>query len=103
MMTMLTEVFGVRGDAGDLILHPKLLACQFDADGTAFVAAPFAGKNFTILYKNKAGKDFGSYIIESAFCDSKKLPVTEESFVMIPRRTITALSDNMHKIIINLS
>ncbi len=103
MMTMLTEVFGVRGDAGDLILHPKLLACQFDADGTAFVTAPFAGKNFTILYKNKAGKDFGSYIIESAFCDSEKLPVTEESFVMIPRRTITALSDNMHKIIINLS
>lgn len=103
MMTMLTEVFGVRGDAGDLILHPKLLACQFDADGIASVTAPFAGKNFTILYKNRAGKDFGSYIIESAFCDGEKLLVTEESFVMIPRRTIVALSDNMHRIIINLS
>lgn len=30
MMTMITEVFGIRGQNGNLILYPKLLAEQFD-------------------------------------------------------------------------
>ena len=30
MMTMITEVFGVHGEAGDLVIKPKLLKKQFD-------------------------------------------------------------------------
>ena len=102
MMTMITEVFGIRGEAGDLILHPKLLACQFDADGTACIGVPFAGKRFTIVYRNKNGKDFGSYILESAACDGRELPIAEESFLLIPRKELAALSDTPHQIIVNL-
>lgn len=103
MMTMLTEVFGVRGEAGDLVLHPKLLACQFDTDGTASVAASFAGKRFTIVYRNRNHKEFGSYVIGSAACDGRKLPVGEESFLLIPRRDLIALSEDLHQIVINLT
>ena len=103
MMTMLTEVFGVRGAAGDLVLHPKLLACQFDTDGTASVAASFAGKRFTIVYRNRNHKDFGSYVIGSAACDGRELPVGEESFLLIPRRDLIALSEDLHQIVINLT
>ena len=103
MMTMLTEVFGVRGEAGDLVLHPKLLACQFDTDGTASVAASFAGKRFTIVYRNRNHKDFGSYVIGSAACDGRELPVGEESFLLIPRRDLIALSEDLHQIVINLT
>ena len=103
MMTMLTEVFGVRGEAGDLVLHPKLLACQFDTDGTASVAASFAGKRFTIVYRNRNHKEFGSYVIGSAACDGRKLPVGEESFLLIPRRDLIALSEDQHQIVINLT
>lgn len=102
MLTMITEVFGVRGEAGDLILYPKLLACQFDANAAASITIPFAGKNFTIIYKNKNGKDFGSYIIDSASYDGNKLAVNEDSFVSLSRNMLTALSDDMHTIIINL-
>ena len=102
MMTMITEVFGVRGEAGDLILYPKLLACQFDADGTAAITVPFAGKKFTVIYNNKNGRDFGAYTIGSASCDGSELTVNEDSFVSIPRNMLTALSDGMHTIIINL-
>ena len=103
MMTMLTEVFGVRGEAGDLVLHPKLLACQFDTDGTAFVVTSFAGKRFTIVYRNRSYKDFGSYIIGSAACDGRELAVGEESFLLIPRRDLTALPEGMHQIVIDLT
>lgn len=102
MMTMITEVFGVRGDAGDLILYPKLQACQFDTEGSASITARFAGKNFTVIYINETFKDFGNYIINSASCDGKELSVNEDAFVSIPRKMLTALSDDMHTIIVNL-
>ena len=102
MMTMITEVFGVRGEAGDLILHPKLLACQFDEKGTASISTSFADKRFTVIYKNNDGKDFGSYIIDSAICDGNELAVNDDSFVILPRTMLTALSDDTHTIIINL-
>ena len=35
MLTMITEVFGVRGEAGDLVLDTKLTAEQLDEIGTA--------------------------------------------------------------------
>lgn len=102
MLTMITEVFGVRGEAGDLILYPKLLACQFDADKIASISVPFAGKDLTIIYINKNNKDFGSYIIGSASCDGNGLAVNEDSFVSIPRKMLTALSDDMHTVTVNL-
>ena len=89
MLTMITEVFGVRGEAGDLILYPKLLACQFDENAAASITIPFAGKNFTIIYRNKNGKDFGAYIIDSASCDGNELAVNEDSFVSLSRNMAT--------------
>lgn len=102
MLTMITEVFGVRGEAGDLILYPKLLACQFDANAAASIRIPFAGRSFTVIYKNKNSKDFGAYIIDSASCDGTALAINEDSFVILPRNMLTALSDDMHTIIVNL-
>ena len=102
-MTMITEVFGVRGEAGDLILYPKLLAVQFDDEHKASVTTPFAGRTFTIVYENKNGRDFGGYIIDSAYCDEKEIPVNEDSFVVLSRDMLDALSAGAHTIVIHLS
>lgn len=102
MLTMITEVFGVRGEAGSLILYPKLLACQFDSDKTASISVPFADKNLIVIYKNENRKDFGSYIIGSAWCDGKELAAEEESFVTLPREMIASLPDTTHTITVNL-
>ena len=45
LFTMITEVFGVRGVFGNLLVHPKLLAEQFDEAGTASVSVTFAGNS----------------------------------------------------------
>lgn len=102
MMTMITQVFGVRGEAGDLVLYPKLLAEQFDTQGTASITTVFADKVFTVVYQNKSGKDFGSYIIGSAFCDERELSVSEDTFILLPRRMLTALPGRSHRITVNL-
>lgn len=102
MLTMITDVFGVRGEAGGLLLYPKLLACQFGEDGEASISVPFAGKSFTVVYSNKDKKDFGSYIIGSALCDGTKLEVSKDAYIILPRNMLTALPDDVHTITVHL-
>ena len=102
MLTMITEVFGVRGAAGDLILHPKLLSEQFDQKGIASIQLTFSGKVLHISYINKSGKDYGSYTVSAAQCDGTKLEVCEHSYAVIPKETLCSLSDELHEIIVTL-
>lgn len=102
MMTMITEVFGVRGAAGDLIFHPKLLAEQFGPDGTASITVTFAGKRLNITYVNGNRKDFGAYSVLSAVCDGTELTIAENSYAVLPRKILKTFSDEPHQVIITL-
>jgi cellobiose phosphorylase len=63
LMTVLTQILGVRGDYGDLHIAPKLVREQFDDDGKAVARVRFRGKNLEVTYTNGAGKDHGEYRI----------------------------------------
>ncbi len=54
MLTVLTEMFGIKGSYGDMVFEPKLLPSQFDADGKASVEFEFNGKPVTVSYKMAA-------------------------------------------------
>ena len=102
MMTMITEVFGVHGDNGALMIAPKLLAEQFDDQGTVSITVPFAGKTFTVVCQNKSGKDFGDYTMESALCNDTVLPVRDNASALLSRELLDSLPDGAHRIIVNL-
>ena len=44
MMTMVTQIFGFRGEWGDLVLEPKILLRQFDESGNYSAQFPFRGQ-----------------------------------------------------------
>lgn len=48
MLTVITQVFGVKGSVGDFVIEPKLCKEQFDKNGNARLAMPFMGKLFRI-------------------------------------------------------
>ena len=102
MLTMITEVFGVHGVSGDLVLYPKLLGEQFDTDGIAATSVTFAGKQLQITYVNGSHLDFGSYTVTSADCDGQMLSVTEDSHIVISRDMLSSLSDDLHHITVTL-
>ena len=91
MMTMITQVFGVRGEAGDLLLEPKLTAGQFDEKGRAMVSVTFAGRRLTVCYENPERLDYGSYRIGAAACDGAELCAGSSSSLLIPRAIVEAL------------
>lgn len=69
MLTMITQVFGVRGETGNLILEPKLMEEQFDKEGNASIKLDFGKKVFEINYYNKNRLSFEKYSIVKAVCD----------------------------------
>lgn len=55
MLTVLTEMFGIKGSYGSMVFEPSLLPEQFDSDGTASVAFEFNGKPVKVIYKKVSG------------------------------------------------
>ena len=103
MMTMITQAFGVRGEAGDLALEPKLTAGQFDAAGLAAVCVTFAGRRLEVCYRNPDGLDWGSYQIGQVLCDGAEWTSGGERCLLVPRTTVEALAAGpVHRITVTL-
>ena len=94
MMTMITQAFGVRGEAGDLALEPKLTASQFDAAGEAVVCVTFAGRQLEVCYQNPDRLEYGAYQIGQVFCNGAEWSSGGESCLLIPHAVVTALPQN---------
>ena len=103
MLTMITEVFGVKGDCGDLKIAPALMLEQYNQDGKAVLKMTFAGRNFEIIFYNKEKKEFDQLKIQKAACDGKALEITAERCTILSKREIQMLSvKETHKIEIEL-
>lgn len=61
LLTVLTEMYGIKGRGGDLVIEPKLLLKQFDENGEIGVTCQFAGRDLGIYYINKEKLDYGNY------------------------------------------
>lgn len=87
LLTMITEVFGVKGEAGNLVIAPTLLKEQFDEEGKARINLFFAEKRFDIVYTNPSKLQFGEYKIKEASLNNNKLAV-ENNRIIIPRKVV---------------
>ena len=72
LLTMQTQVFGVRGQCGNLLLEPKLTAEQFGAGGRAELQCTAAGKKLRVRYENAGGLDYGRYRLGAVTCGEKR-------------------------------
>jgi cellobiose phosphorylase len=73
ILTLLTQVFGMRGERGNLVLEPKLVCEQFSQEGQASVKSVFAGKNVTVRYQNLSRLDYGAYIIREVKVNGREV------------------------------
>ncbi len=102
MLTMVTEVFGVHGEGGDMVIRPKLIKEQFDEKGNARLHLWFAGKEFRILFVNPLLLTYGEYVIKKAICDGRTELMIDKTSAFLSRQTITSLSDIRHEIQVEL-
>ncbi|MFX0207249.1 MAG: cellobiose phosphorylase, partial [Candidatus Hodarchaeota archaeon] len=104
ILTLVTRVFGIRGELGDLLLDPMLLSSQFREDGTAQISTQFAARKLQIEFRNKSRKDFGEYQIKNVYVNQKKVGLLRsENRVLIPRQHLEQLDNNsVYHIIVEL-
>jgi len=88
MLTVVTEVFGVRGCMGDLQFAPKLMKEQFDENGNAAISLNYAGKRFNVIYHNSAHLEFGDYKVANVTIDGVEVTNICEGVAILPRDMI---------------
>ena len=103
MLTMITQVFGVRGEAGDLIFAPRLMGEQFDSQGKASVSLVFAGKQIEVIYENLEHKDSGEYTISSAVCEGYQLQTDSAGYAVLPRKILDGFSGEHLRVTVTLN
>ena len=91
MLTLLTEVFGVKGKGGDLGIEPKLTAGQFKSSSTIAINRIFAGRKLHVVFTNSKKLDYPKYKIIGATLDSKQLIVRDPTRLTISRKTLLDL------------
>ena len=102
MLTMIHEVFGVKGELGDLVVAPRLVKEQFDEAGDASIALTFAEKKIRVVLHNLEKKEYGEYQIAGASLDGKALSVGDSHKVTIPREIINGLGEEVTTIEVEL-
>ncbi len=90
VLTLLTQVFGVRGEAGDLLLAPKLDAAHFDGKREAAVEVTFAGSRLKIIFHNPERAPYGELKITRVRDGGGDVPFTRRSAreVLIQREIV---------------
>ncbi len=94
LMTVLTQMYGVRGEFGNLIMEPKLTSEQFDSKGKASVKTDFRGKEIVVKYINNEQLEYGHYVIEKVMMNGSPLDdcIIEGLSVKISKAKFDALS-----------
>lgn len=71
LLASLTQMFGLRGEGGDLLIAPRLVRKQFDKDGRAGVGFNFHGKRLEVTYVNRKRRDWGDYAVQAVRVNGK--------------------------------
>ncbi len=87
ILTLLTQVFGVRGFCGDLLLAPKLTKEEFEAEGEVSVVTQFAGRPVKVTYRNLKKIAYEHYYLAKIMLNGKELKEIElnKKEALIPR------------------
>jgi cellobiose phosphorylase len=91
LLTLLTEVYGVKGRLGDLVLAPRFTSGAFCGGETVKVRTTFAGKTLEIEYRNPKRLSCEEYRISSAEINGQRRAIaTDAREIVIPRREMAS-------------
>lgn len=100
LLTIVTQVFGIRGEMGDLLLVPRIMRSQFGTEGSASINFVFAGRRCQAVFINPENLEYDEYEIASVQINgSETVFHTQDEGALIRRDDISKLSAQQeHKI-----
>jgi len=92
VLTLLTEVFGLKGKDGDLLIEPKLCAEHFKNTSTITISRVFAGRHLQVNFSHPKRLKEDRYKIIKASLNARDLALKEPGRIVIKRKTLLHLS-----------
>lgn len=94
VLTVLTQVYGVRGRYGDLLLEPKLTQGDFHGGAEVSVETSFAGIRLRIVYRNPKKIAYEHYCVSRVEINGREVKGLDlnRKEVLIPRETLAKLT-----------
>jgi cellobiose phosphorylase len=96
LLALTTQIFGVDGHFGDLVINPKLDPSFFGHDNTATISRRFRDLNLTVTFKNEHRKAFPHFSIGKIFVNGINVPEveTKSQGKILPYDLLMKLSQN---------
>ncbi len=98
LLSVVTQMFGVRGRLGNLYFHPQLVSEQFDAEGNASILLPFSGRSFKIIYRNDKKLSPDVYKVKEILLNGKNYAFYEETPQIRKEDLLELSEDALHEI-----
>lgn len=77
MLALVTQMYGIRGEHGNLVIHPKLTKDQFK-DKKNSMSCTFQGKNLEVTFINTKLTNWCEYSVDGITLNGNKLSYTKE-------------------------
>jgi cellobiose phosphorylase len=105
LLTVLNEIYGVKGSLGDLVLQPKLMPEQFNDAGEASVSTVFADRRIKVIYRNTLKADYKNYEIQNVKINGNETETQiQKNRAILPRAVVEALNAcETHEILVELA
>jgi cellobiose phosphorylase len=100
LLTLLTEVYGVRGMLGDLVLTPRFMAGQFAGGDRLKVRTAFGGKVLEIDYRNPQRLSCEAYRIVAVEINGQRREIAPYARqVVFPRQEVASWPEQTHLVV----
>lgn len=103
LLTMVNQVYGIRGDLGDLVIAPKLMAEHFDENGKAKIKTIFAEREIVVTYENAKKLDFKDYKIKQIQLNNQGIDFDFEAKKAVISRDLITNCDKSELVKINVN
>ncbi len=105
LLVMLTQVFGVRGSMGDLVVAPRISAKDFNENGEASIETYFAERRIRVRYCKTNGSSGDACSVRRITRSGSEIPWRERSgAAYVPRDVITAFApQDVHELCVELA
>ncbi|MCM8791802.1 MAG: cellobiose phosphorylase [Candidatus Omnitrophica bacterium] len=100
VLTLITEVFGIKGLFGDLVIEPKLLGSQFKNEEIT-LKRKFAKRDFEIQFLCRTKRD-SPLIITKASLDYKSIKFNPQRILLLRQKILELSPSKTHLIEITL-
>lgn len=79
LLTLITQIYGIKGKYGALFIEPKLSTDYFNEEGVSEISTIFSGRNINVVFINKNRLDYDSYLIKEVSINHVKIDLPEEN------------------------